>query len=150
MYNRPYRFEFSDTAPPEHYTLLSPDSIIICYDISDRRSLVNAQYAWRKEAIRHYNLRREGIVRGEFAQRGTEDIPVMLLGLKRDLRVEGEGTIYPQEGHRVAQEMRCDRYAECSAVTGELMNQVFEDIAKVAAKTTTEDGALSQGGCSVM
>ncbi len=89
-------------------------------------------------------------MRGEFAQRGTEDIPVMLLGLKRDLRVEGEGMIYPQEGHRVAQEIRCDRYAECSAVTGELMNQVFEDIAKVAAKTTTEDGALSQGGCSVM
>lgn len=76
----------------------------------------------------------------------------MLLGLKRDLRVEGdaEGTIYPQEGHRVAQEMRCDRYAECSAVTGELVGQVFEDIAKVAARTTTEDGALSQGGCGVM
>ena len=74
----------------------------------------------------------------------------MLLGLKRDLRVEGEGTIYPQEGHRAAQEMRCDRYGECSATTGELMRQVFEDIAKVAARTTTEDGALEQGGCGVM
>jgi len=111
---------------------------------------VNAQYAWRKEAIWHYNLRREGVAKGEFLHQGTEDIPVMLLGLKRDLRVEGEGTIYPQEGHRVAQEMRCDGYAECSAVTGELMNQVFEDIAKVAAKTTTEDGALSQSGCNAM
>ena len=150
MYNRPYRFEFYDTASPEHYTLLSPGFIIICYDISDRRSLVNAQYAWRKEAIRHYNLRREGITRGEFPTKRTEDIPVMLLGLKRDKRVEEDGTILPQEGHRVAQEMRCDRYAECSAMTGELMNQVFEDIAKVAAKTTTEDGAVSQGGCIVM
>ena len=26
-----------------------------------------------------------------------EDVPVMLLGLKRDLRVEGAGVIYPQE-----------------------------------------------------
>lgn len=29
--------------------------------------------------------------------RERDDIPVMLLGLKRDLRVEGEETIYPQE-----------------------------------------------------
>ena len=26
-----------------------------------------------------------------------EDISVVLLGLKRDLRVEGEGVVYPQE-----------------------------------------------------
>lgn len=26
-----------------------------------------------------------------------DDIPVMLLGLKRDLRVEEDGVIYPQE-----------------------------------------------------
>lgn len=29
-----------------------------------------------------------------------EDVPVMLLGLKRDLRVEGPGVIYPQEVSR--------------------------------------------------
>ena len=29
--------------------------------------------------------------------RNRDDIPVMLLGLKRDLRVEGDGVIYPQE-----------------------------------------------------
>lgn len=46
--------------------------------------------------------------------------------------------------------MRCDRYAECSAVTGELVNEVFEDIAMVAAKTTTEKGGLTEGGCAVM
>lgn len=46
--------------------------------------------------------------------------------------------------------MRCDRYAECSAVTGELMKEVMEDLSKTAAKTTTEAGGLSQGGCRVM
>lgn len=75
-----------------------------------------------------------------------DDIPVMLLGLKRDLRKEEEGLIYPEEGVRVAQELRCDRYAECSAATGELMDQVIEDVARTAAKTTTEGGGLSQGG----
>lgn len=79
-----------------------------------------------------------------------DDIPVMLLGLKRDLRKEGEGVIYPQEGLKTAQDLRCDRYAECSAITGELMNEVIEDIARTAAKTTTEAGGLSQGGCDLM
>jgi Ras homolog gene family, member A len=47
--------------------------------------------------------------------------------------------------------MRCDRYAECSALTGELMQEVFEDIARVAALTTTDKGGLSEGPtCSLM
>lgn len=85
------------------------------------------------------------------------NMPVMLLGLKRDERTEDrleDGTfesVMPQEAYRVAQEMRCDRYAECSAVTGELMWQVLEDITRTAARTTTEEGGLSQGGsCSLM
>lgn len=40
---------------------------------------------WRNEITLHF-------------QHGYgEKIPVMMLGLKRDLRVEGEGVIYPQE-----------------------------------------------------
>ena len=42
-------------------------------------------------------------------------------------------------------------YAECSAVTGELMEEVFEDVARKAAKTTTEAGGLTQMyDCCVM
>ena len=86
----------------------------------------------------------------EWFMRERDDIPVMLLGLKRDLRVENDDTIYPQEGHRVAGELRCDMYAECSAMSGELMSEVFEDIARRAARTTTEKGGLSDGGCGIM
>ncbi|KAL8916033.1 MAG: hypothetical protein Q9208_008734 [Pyrenodesmia sp. 3 TL-2023] len=137
MYNRPYRFEFYDTASPENYTLVRPDFIILCYDVTDRRSLLNLQHVWRKDVTRHY-------------KRVDEDVPLMVLGLKRDARVEEEGVIYPQEGYKVAQEMRCDRYGECSAITGELVHEVFEDIARMAAKTTTEAGGLSAGGCVMM
>jgi Ras family protein A len=138
MYNRPYRFEFYDTASPEHYTLLRPDLAILCFDINNRSSLENVQKKWRKEVYTYYT------------QEETR-MPVMLLGLKRDLRKEGEGMIWPQEAYRIAQEMRCDRYAECSAVTGELMHEVFEDVAKVAAKTTTTAGGQSQGStCTIM
>lgn len=84
MYNRPYCFEFYDTASPDNYTLLRPDFVIICYAIDDRQSLANAPAVWGKEVARNY-------------AREREDIPVMLLGLKRDLRVEGPAIIYPQE-----------------------------------------------------
>ncbi len=33
----------------------------------------------------------------EYFTRDRDNVPIMLLGLKRDLRVEGEGVIYPQE-----------------------------------------------------
>ena len=71
-----------------------------------------------------------------------ESLPVIVLGLMRDIRqkedydgkvraVAGEGSgdeevlngrriVYPQEALRIAQEMRCDRYCECSALTGEV------------------------------
>ena len=74
----------------------------------------------------------------------------MVLGLKRDLRVEEVDMIWPQEAYRIAQEMRCDQYAECSAVTGELMREVFEDIAKVAGKTTTARGQRQESSCTTM
>jgi Ras homolog gene family, member A len=135
MYSRPYRFEFYDTASPEHYALLRPDLIVLCFDINNRSSLEHVQTNWRKEVYMHY------------AQQDYR-MPVILLGLKRDLRKE-EGMIWPQEAYRVAQEMRCDRYAECSAVTGELVREVFEDIAKVAAKTTTTAGGQSQGSACI-
>jgi len=80
-------------------------------------------------------------------------MPVMLLGLQRDLRREGdEMVVFPQTGVMLAQEMRCDRYAECSAVTGELCKEVFEDVARMAVGTRFEGGGRSEGwnACSVM
>ena len=74
----------------------------------------------------------------------------MLLGLKRDLRGKVEDFVLPQEAFGEAQQMRCDKYAECSARTGELMWQVLEDITKTAAKTTTKAGGRTPGSCQVM
>ena len=79
--------------------MLRPDLAILCFDINNRGSLENVQKKWRKEVYIHYT------------QEETR-MPVMLLGLKRDLRKEGEGMIWPQEAYRIAQEMRCDRCAD--------------------------------------
>src|SRR3954467_15357990 len=36
-----YRFEFHDTSSPETWRLLEPNIVIICFDISQRLSLIN-------------------------------------------------------------------------------------------------------------
>ncbi|KAL8657876.1 MAG: hypothetical protein Q9226_001473 [Calogaya cf. arnoldii] len=125
MYNRPYRFEFYDTSSPGNYTLLQPDFVILCFDVTDRRSLINVPQVWRKDVTRHY-------------KKDGDDPPLMMLGLKRDARVEDEGVIYPQEVRGFM------------AITGELVSEVFEDIARTAAKTKTDAGGLTQGGCMLM
>ena len=146
MYNRPYRFEFSDTASPQNYTLLRPDVLVLCFDISRRDTLYSLKDAWKGTINGHFNY--------------AEKLPVVVVGLKRDLRLEWTKeeqdrqelgvSVMPQEGVRVAQEMRADRYAECSAVTGELCQEVLEDISKTAAMTTTAKGGKTEAGCVVM
>ncbi|EAL92250.1 Rho-like small GTPase, putative [Aspergillus fumigatus A1163] len=122
-----FTLELYDTSSPDqHWSTLKPDVVLLAFDISNRETL-------------------DGL-----KKHGTgERIPVMMVGLKRDLRKEGEGIIYPQESYRIAQELRCDRYAECSAATGELMAETFEDLARLAGMTTTETGGQTQGGCVV-
>ncbi|KAF2186255.1 P-loop containing nucleoside triphosphate hydrolase protein [Zopfia rhizophila CBS 207.26] len=146
LYNRPYTLHFYDTASPTNYTLLRPSFIILAYDISRRDTLYSLRQHWRTLINSHFNY--------------DEALPVMVLGLKRDLRKEwteaekvdgGKGeSVMPQEGLGVAQELRCDRYGECSALTGELCREVLEDVARTCAKTTTEKGGRSEGGCVVL
>ena len=145
LYNRQFRFEFYDTSSPTNYTLLHPHFVILCYDISSRSSLEALTGRWKWEVESHFNY--------------DESLPVMVLGLKRDLRKEwteeeksanGKGeSVMPQEALGLAQSMRVDRYAECSALTGELCKEVLEDIAKTAAKANGGEGK-SEGGCVVM
>ncbi|KAL1582469.1 hypothetical protein WHR41_08850 [Cladosporium halotolerans] len=161
MYNRPYRFEFYDTASPQNYTLLRPAVVILCYSIASPESLKSVHTHWKTLVEKHFNY--------------NELLPVILLGLKRDVRTKedyggsvrpaAEGGaasddqqplhsrtfVYPQEALRIAQEMRCDRYCECSAETGELCREVFEDIAKTAAMTTTSrSGRSEEPSCTIM
>ncbi|CAG8940024.1 unnamed protein product [Penicillium salamii] len=128
-----FTLELYDTANPnQHWSSLQPDVVVLAYDISNRATLDGLK-AWRNDITRYFQYGH------------GERLPVMMLGLKRDLRREGDGIIYPQEGYRIAQELRCDRYAECSAVTGELLAETFEDLARLAAMTTTEGGGQSAG-----
>ncbi|KAH6672992.1 hypothetical protein B0J14DRAFT_61263 [Halenospora varia] len=138
---QPFRFQFYDTSCPEDWTNITPNLIVLCYDISSRLSLINAQRLWAPTVPTHYP---------------SLIVPMVLLGLKRDLRSETDpnGIIYPQEAYRIAQEMRCDKYMECSAVTGELTDKVWEDVCRTGCEAAlgkgNEGGGMSEGGCLVM
>ncbi|SPN98531.1 related to transforming protein rho [Cephalotrichum gorgonifer] len=133
-----YRLEFYDTKSPENWKLLQPDIVIFCYDISQRLTLIHMQRFWINEAKMAFSNR--------------DSLPVLILGLKRDLRSEDDpnGIIYPQEGYQVAQALRADKYMECSAVTGELVDLAFQEICMTAMNTATLRGGQSEGGCSIM
>ncbi|KAK4455714.1 GTP-binding protein RHO4 [Podospora aff. communis PSN243] len=133
-----YRFEFYDTGSPDSWRLLEPDLVVICFDISHRPSLLNIQQLWVRE------------FRSTFA--AGDSLPLLVLGLKRDLRSEDDPNeiIYPQEAYGLAQQIRADKYMECSAVTGELLTEAFDDICKTAVETTTPMGGQSEGGCTAM
>ena len=134
LYNRPYTFLFSDTASPENYTLLRPAVIILCYSVAEPESLTSIHTHWKHIVETHFNY--------------DESLPVILLGLCRDVREKedyngkvrklagsgdggdegevmlGRRVVYPQEAVRIAQEMRCDVYCECSALTGEVSREI--------------------------
>jgi Ras family protein A len=140
-----WKFQFFDTASPVHYTQIHANLIVLCYDISNRNSLNSLPTYWKSLLDTHFNY--------------DEKLPVMVLGLKRDLRREWTPaeraalrgiTLMPQEGVEIASQMRCDLYAECSALTGELFKEAAEDMAKLASKTTRPDGGKNEiGGCTV-
>ncbi|KAI9791216.1 MAG: hypothetical protein M1816_004208 [Peltula sp. TS41687] len=180
---RTYRLEFSTLSSPSLSTNPrghKPAILILTYSVADPISLQNIQTKWAT------------FLATRFFSDG-EERPVLLLGLKRDLRRGGfaihtpagviattittttttgggRGEDEDEDGqpllqrvgmrvvvdtlraYKVAQDLRCDAYLECSARTGELVPQVKEDVARFAvelARAREEGGGGWRGGCVV-
>lgn len=121
---RRFQLAFYDMSYLEkHWSLLDPDVVIMTYDITSRAGLGQLKEVsrfdtkrdidmkrifqtdipqWRRTITRSFQIRRVnendgGDVENGYVEVDREKIQIMLLGLKRDLRREEPGVIYPQE-----------------------------------------------------
>ncbi|KAG8760041.1 GTP-binding protein Rho1 [Serendipita sp. 396] len=98
--------------------------IIVCFGIEDHASLESVERVWsRRSEIRQLH----------------PDVPVLLLGCKMDSRCKekiiGERRLEPvshKQGTEVAQRIRASMYLECSAKTGQGVNEAFYHAARLS------------------
>jgi Rho family protein len=135
-----------DTAGQEDYERLRPLAyskshiILIGFAIDTPDSLDNVKHKWMEEATTL-----------------CPDVPVLLIGLKKDLREDPVAIeemrkkslafVQTSQGEAVAKEIGARRYLECSSLSGEGVDDVFEAATR-AALLTFEKGERS--GCCVI
>jgi len=118
---KPVQLALWDTAGQEEYERLRPLSyskshvILIAFSVDTPDSLENVTVKWIEE-VRNIC---------------GPDIPVILVGLKTDLRPpssspEAANFVSTEKGRRVAQEIGARAYKECSSLKNEGVDDVFE------------------------
>ncbi|KAI3573795.1 P-loop containing nucleoside triphosphate hydrolase protein [Fusarium oxysporum f. sp. albedinis] len=136
-----------DTAGLEGYTRLRPlaysnaNIILMGFSVDDPYSLDNVKCKWSKEATRL-----------------CPGVPVVLVGLKKDLREDpiavrktGESSlrlVTEHEGEIVAHEIGAKMYLECSSLSGEGVDTVFEIASRVALLAIQKD--KGEGCCPIL
>ncbi|KAH3673683.1 hypothetical protein WICMUC_003499 [Wickerhamomyces mucosus] len=129
-----------DTAGQEEYERLRPLSyskahvILIGYAIDQPESLSNAFKKWSIEVSRY-----------------CPGIPIILVGLKKDLRTE-ESTdkkfVQTFQGQDIAKRIGAKKFLECSALTGEGVDDVFE--AATRTSLLISDEKSSNTCCTIL
>lgn len=124
-----------DTAGQEEYERLRPfsyskaDVILIGFAVNDRESLVNARTKWAEEALRY-----------------CPNAPIILIGLKKDLRLLGptdpqfKNLVSYEDAQQVARQIGAKKFLECSALTGEGVDDVFELATRTSLLVNKEPG----------
>ncbi|SCV74812.1 BQ2448_7841 [Microbotryum intermedium] len=134
-----------DTAGQESFERLRPLSyasahvILICYAIDSPDSLENVTTKWIEEVRAH-----------------LKDVPVLLVGLKKDLRDDHQGgaaqqrCISTHEGEQTAREIGAKAFFETSALLNEGVDEVFESATRQAmlVRTTNEASARRTNGAN--
>ncbi|TRX99095.1 hypothetical protein FHL15_000437 [Xylaria flabelliformis] len=135
-----------DTAGQEDYERLRPLAyakahiLLIGFSVDTPDSLDNVKHKWIPEATER-----------------CPGVPIILVGLKKDLRDDPNTIeemrkkslkfVTERQGEAVAQEIGARKYLECSSLTGEGVDDVFEAATR-AALLTFEKG--ERGGCCVI
>ena len=123
-----------DTAGQEDYDSIRPlsypdtDVILLCYSMDIRESFDNILTKWHTE-LKWY----------------CPKVPVVLVGLKKDLRVEASrysdienaneaNFVSSEEGKKMAEQIGAADFLECSSLKREGVNEVFDSAIKSTLK----------------
>lgn len=122
-----------DTAGQEEYERLRPfsyanaDILLLGFSVDDPESLVNSKTKWAEEALRF-----------------CPDVPIILVGLKKDTRQSKDSLqhelVSKEEAQQVARHIGAKKYMECSALTGEGVDDVFELATRTSLLVNKEPG----------
>ncbi|CAG2068877.1 unnamed protein product, partial [Timema podura] len=93
------------------------DCFLLCYSVSGRSSFENILSKWCPE-IRHH----------------CPNVPIVLVATKTDLREDDPDCVSTAEGRKMKQKIRAARYAECSAINGEGLQEVFVEAIRSVMK----------------
>ncbi|CAG8506970.1 5352_t:CDS:2, partial [Dentiscutata heterogama] len=131
---KPIQLALWDTAGQEEYERLRPLSyskahvILIAFSVDLPDSLENVAAKWIGEVTSH-----------------CPNIPIILVGLKKDLRENesviadmqkrGLSFVSQKQGELMANQIGAKKYLECSALTGENVDNVFEAASRAALST---------------
>lgn len=129
--NKIVHIDLWDTAGQEDYDRFRPlsyaqtDVFMVCFSIISPASLENVKSKWIPE------------IRAYYQQNNLPCVPLVLVGLKSDLRTNTEfanmieqrnlSFIPASEGEKVAKEMGCVGYFECSSLTMDNVKVVFDN-----------------------
>ncbi|KAG0197621.1 Rho GTPase [Mortierella sp. GBA30] len=142
---KPVQLALWDTAGQEAYERLRPLSytkahvILIGYSVDTPDSLDNVTSKWIQEVQVH-----------------CPETPVILVGMKKDLRDDqASSTEQPKttrfvttaEAERVAAEIGARNHLECSALTGDGVDDVFEAATRGAL---TQGNQTQESGCCII
>ncbi|KAJ1664393.1 GTP-binding protein Rho1, partial [Coemansia sp. RSA 1694] len=137
-----------DTAGQEDYDRLRPLSypdshvILICFAIDSPDSLDNVQEKWISEVL-HF----------------CQGLPIILVGCKMDMRHDpakidelsraNQAPVTYEKAMEVAKAIGAKEYLECSAKTGQGVNEAFEAATRAALKAK-DTKHKKRSGCLVL
>ncbi|XP_070538934.1 ras-related C3 botulinum toxin substrate 2-like [Ptychodera flava] len=137
-----------DTAGQEDYDRLRPlsypqtDVFLICFSIVSQASYDNVSSKWHPEVTHH-----------------APETGYLLVGTKADLREDGEiiselskkgrAPITREAGEKLAASIKAVRYMECSALTQNGLQQVFEEACRVGLGVATRKSSKKRR-CSLL
>lgn len=136
--SKPIQIGLWDTAGQEDYDRLRPlsypntDVFLICFSLDSATSFENVKSKWIPEIQYH-----------------APGVPFILVGTKLDVR-EGDGRfITKQQGDSLKEELKANKYLECSARTQEGLKQVFDEAIRCVLMSQSS-AAPRKKRCSIL